>query len=444
MRRFLAKVRRSASARGFSLIEVLVGALVLVVGMIVVSQLFASGVERVLDSDIRSVLHQVAAKEMETIRGLHYEDVGTTDGHPQGVLVSDETRVEDVVEVRIQRAVIFWTDESYDEAGPYPANYRRVSVTVSAVDHAEILPVELVTNIAGGATGGSILVRVQDSQGQPVQDASFTVENSVLIPPVSITSSALRTDALGIMLVPGLPVDPGGNYVVEGTKTGYSSDSADGIVVLEASLNEVVLIIDLLSSLTVHVIDNVTLAEVEGMEIQISGPQAYYTSVTSQAGGVVVNGLQYALESDPYIVTLVSGYGYLGDQQNQALPAGESRDVTFYVTPGSATTTTAVPETTTTVEGSTTTTVASTTTTLGGTGSLLVTVRDAVYNYRIWNAWVNLGGRTGRTNWWGQILFEDLANGTYDLNITAQDHEPYSGTVTVSGPSSVTIYLDHD
>jgi hypothetical protein len=437
MRRFVEKVRRSASARGFSLVEVMVGALVLVVGMIVLSQLFASGVSRVLDSDIRSVLHQVAAKEVETIRGLHYEDVGTTDGHPQGVLAADENRVEDVVEVHIHREVVFWTDDSYDEAGPYPANYRRVAVTVSAVGHEEVQPVELVTNIAGGATGGSILVRVQDSQGQPVEDATFTIENAFLVPPVNIISSALRTDELGIMLVPGLLIDPDGNYEVEATKTGYSSDSEGNIVVLEASLHEVVLTIDLLSSLNIRVIDDVSLAEVEGMEIQISGPAAYYASVTSQAGGRVVDQLRFATEAEPYIVTLVTGYGYLGNQQNIALPAGESREVVFHVIPGSATTTTVtIPATTTTVAG--------TTTTLAGTASLLVTVRDDWDYDRIRNAWVNLEGRTGRTNRRGEVLFVGLANDTYDLNVTAQHYEPYSGVVTVSGPSSVTIYLHHD
>jgi hypothetical protein len=270
-----------------------------------------------------------------------------------------------------------------------------------------------------------------------VQDASFTIENDVLVPPVSITSAALRTDELGIMLVPGLKVDPDGNYVVEATKTGYSSDSEENIVVLEASLHEVVLTIDLLSSLTIRVIDNVTLAEVEGMEIQLSGPLAYYASVTSVAGGTVVDGLRFATEAEPYIVTLIPGYGYSGDQQNVALPAGENREVVFYVTPGSATTTTVtIPETTTTI--------VATTTTLGGTASLLVTVRSSWSHDRIRNAWVNLEGRTGRTNRRGEVLFEDLANDTYDLNVTAQHYEPYSGVVTVDGPSSVTVYLDWD
>ena len=86
MRRFVEKVRRSASARGFSLVEMMVGGLVLVVGMIVLSQLFA--LRRCASSSPTCApsFIQVAAQELESIRGLPYSDVGTIDGRPQGVL----------------------------------------------------------------------------------------------------------------------------------------------------------------------------------------------------------------------------------------------------------------------------------------------------------------------------------------------------------------------
>jgi hypothetical protein len=436
MHRFIERLKNGASQRGFSVVEVLVGSLVLVVGMIVLSQFFASGVSRVLESDVRSVLHQVAAKEMEYVKSLHYEDVGTTDGHPYGVLSPDEDRTEDVVTVHIHREVVFWTDPSYPTGGPYPANYRRVTVTVAAVDYPGLQPVEMVSNIAGGSTGGSILVKVQDSQGLPVEDAHFTIRNDVLVPPINITSLALRTDDLGIMLVPGLTEDPDGNYEVDVTKTGYSNDEKTGIIVVEAGLHEVVLTIDLVSSMTIRVVDDVTLAEVAGLQLTISGPQGYYAQFTSQVGGVVVGDLRFATSAEPYIVTQAAGLGYMGAQQNVELPAGESRDVTFHVTPPAATTTT--------VPSATTTTVVAPTTTLVSGGSLLVTVRNSSTHNPIRNAWVNLEGRTGRTNRRGQVLFEDLEWRTYSINVTAQHYDPYSGLVTVGGATNVTIDLDHD
>ena len=40
--------------------------------------------------------------------------------------------MEDVSEVHIEREVVFWTTQLLTR-GAYPANYRRVAVTVSAV-----------------------------------------------------------------------------------------------------------------------------------------------------------------------------------------------------------------------------------------------------------------------------------------------------------------------
>jgi hypothetical protein len=429
-----ARVPRASP--GFSLVEVLVAGLVLVVGLIALSQFFASAVGRVLDSDVRSVLHQVAAREMERIRGLPYADVGTTDGHPVGVLAPDEEVTEDITKVHIHREVVYWTDESYDDEGPYPANYRRVTVLVSAADRPGLSPVEMVSNIAGGATGGTLLVKVQDSQGQPVQTAQLTIVNDVLVPPVNVTSTALRTNELGVMLVPGLKVDPSGNYVVTATKSGYNADEKTGFAVLEASLQEVVLTIDLVSAMTVHVIDETTGLEVPGVGIAITGPAGYSNSITSQDGGVTLTDLRFATSAEPYILTLLPGYGVDEQQQSIELPAGSGQEVVFYVTPGSATTTT-------TLSPVTTTTLVATTTTIGTGGSLLVKVVRAGTMDPLRYAWVNLEGRTGYTNVLGEVLFSNLDFGTYGIEVSRTYYASYSGTVTVDGAETLTVELTY-
>jgi type II secretory pathway pseudopilin PulG len=156
MSRFADRVKAIRGQRGFSIVEVLVSGVVLVVGLVMLSQFFASSAARVLESDVRSVLNQVAAQEIDRIRGLEYSEVGTVHGWPSGGLVDDETRVVDINQVRIQREVIFWTDESDARGASAPASYRRVTVKVSAVDHPALDPVEVVSNIAGGSTGGNI------------------------------------------------------------------------------------------------------------------------------------------------------------------------------------------------------------------------------------------------------------------------------------------------
>ncbi len=436
MHRVLERIRRARCQKGFSLVEILVGGLVLVVGLIAMSQLFASSAMRILESDVRSVLNQVAAQELESIRALPYSDIGTVHGWPSGSLPDEETRTVGGTPVKIERAVIFWIDASDSRGTSAPASYRRVTVSVSAVDRPSVKEVEMVSNVAGGSTGGNILVKVQDSQGGPVEGASFTITNDVLVPPISITSSALVTNSVGSMLMPGLTVDPSGNYVVEATKAGYSSATKDGIPVIQDTLQQVVLTIDLVSSMRVHVINQSTGAEMTGLTITMSGPEGYSDSITTQDGGVLLTDLRFSNSAEPYILTLPAGSGYAGQQQSIALPADTHQDVIFNVLP--VVTTTTVPPSSTT-----TTTISSTTTTGGVGGSLLVTVYRAGTSTRLRNAWVNLDGRTGYTNKSGQLLISSLAWTTYDITVTKNDYADYTGTVTVDGAETLRVDLTY-
>ena len=90
--------RRRRSQRrgdaGFTLMEVMVAGLVLVVGLIAISQFFGSAMARVMDSRTRSILHQVASEEIEKVRALKYADVGLVNSMPGGTLLATtETKV---------------------------------------------------------------------------------------------------------------------------------------------------------------------------------------------------------------------------------------------------------------------------------------------------------------------------------------------------------------
>ena len=156
---------------GFTLMEVMVAGLVLIIGLIAISQFFSSAMARVMDSKTRSILHQVASEEIEKVRALKYADVGLRNSMPGGQLLAHEV-VSNVngtgITVSIDREVTFVQDSSY--SGPYPANYRRATVSVST-DSSRLGPVVVSTNVAGGAAGGALDVTVRDSANQPVADA---------------------------------------------------------------------------------------------------------------------------------------------------------------------------------------------------------------------------------------------------------------------------------
>jgi len=434
--RILARLR---SQRGFSLVEVLVGGLVLVVGLIAISQFFASAAARVLDSDIRSVLHQAATQEVESIRGLPYDEVGTQDGHPQGILPADEDVVFENMTVHVHRDVVYWTDESYE--GPYPANYRRVTVTVSAAGRPAIKPVELVTNVAGGAEGGTLDVTVTDVRGRPVPDALIAITNDHLAPPVDIHSSAIKTDSSGHLFVPGLEPDDTPSYVVTASKSGYNSDYTDpAVVVLDGFPYTVVhLIIDLLSDMVIKVEDTAG-NPVEGLDLTVLGPKGFEEGIVSTADGVLLDDIRYSTDLEPYVVVLEPTEDYERQEIKVVLDPGTTQEVVVVVPVIEETTTTTEGSGPTTTEPSTTTTVSSTTTTLRH--SLRITVYRYGSAVPVQNAKVVLdNGWSGRTGANGWVFFDNLEATTYGVTITRTNYQRLETDVEVNGATEITVYL---
>jgi hypothetical protein len=430
-------LKRLRSQAGFSMIEIMVGGFVLVVGLVVMAQFFASAASRIMESDVRSVLHQVATQDLESIRGLDYNDVGTTDGHPQGVLAPDENRTVQNLTVRIHREVVFWTDSSY--TGPYPANYRRVTVSVAAVNHDALAPVEVTSNVAGGVPGGSLDITVTDITGAPVPDAQIVITNTHLIPNVNINSAAIRTDSNGKMIVPGLTPDDTPNYVVTVSKAGYNTAVSDPSVVVDGLPYTVVqLTIDRLSTMNVRVIDTNGDA-VAGLNLTIVGPEGFTQSFASVSSGTAFTDVRYSTDTDPYIVRLVEGQGYDAQEQAIVLAPGTTQDVVFTVPAGGPTTTTTVPPvTTTTIVAPTTTT-----TTSGGSSLTLTVVRSSNGNAVDGaTVWLSPGGQVGTTNSSGIVRFTGLSNQTYSIVITRSNYYDYRGDVVVTGATSATIRLD--
>jgi len=431
MDRMIRRITRIRLDRGFTVVEVLVAGLVLVVGLVLMSQFFASAAGRVLDSDIRSILHQVATKEIESIRGLPYEDVGTTTGHPQGTLQADEDRTIQNVAVHIHREVIYWTDPSY--TGPYPANYRRVMVVVSQAGQSRLGPVEMATNVAGGAPGGTLDITVTDVRGDPVPDALITITNNNLIPHVNISSAALRTDSTGHMMIPGLTPDDTPNYVVSVSKAGYNTGLTDPAVVVRDGLPYTVvqLTIDLLATLSVRVVDTGG-TPVPGLNLSVIGPDGFDQTAASGADGSVTHAnIRYSTSLDPYMVRLLPGQGYDAQSTDVVLEPGTTQEVVFTVPVGGPTTTTTAPPVTT----------SSTSTTLPVPPSLTVRVVRNDTGAPIRNALVELEGRNLYTTTDGYATFTNLENRTYGIVVTRNNYYPYSGTVVVSGASTAEIRL---
>lgn len=422
------------ASKGFTLIETMVAGLVLVVGLIAITQFFASAAARITGSDTRSMMMQVANREMEDVRALPYEDVGTTDGHPEGSLAPTSSRDEDGLQLTIHREVVYVTDSSY--SGPYPANYRRITVTVSAVSQPELAPVVVSSFVAGGAPGGTLDVLVTRADGTPIPDAHIEVINTHLNPDVNISSSAMRTDAFGRLIIPGLTPDSTPSYHVVASKSGYNSDWTDPDVVVNDGVpyTSVTLILEPLSTLVIHLVDPTT-QPLADMLMTITGPWDFLEQQsTGDDGTVTLADIPYSPQPNGnYNVALDPDQGYEPASTDVQLPSGTTLHVELVAVPLTTTTTLAPSSTTTTVAPSTTTT---------RLGSLLVRVRRAGSGDNLRDAYVTLGDfPERRTNDRGRTTFSNVPFGTYSLVVTKTNYYPYTGEVTVDSDNTVTIYL---
>jgi hypothetical protein len=306
---------------GSSLIEVMIAAIVLLVGIFAMVQFVSSAAFRVRDSEDRLVLHQVANQELEEIRALPYDKVGTLTGNPSGGnLPEDETVTVEGVSVRVQREVIYVEDPAYHALAsrPYPANYRRATVRVTAVGNNRVDPVEVTTNIAGGAQGGTLDITATDKAGAPVPDVLLVITNTHLSPNVNIHSDAIRSDVNGKMLVPGLTIDGGPYYFVRGDKAGYNSyQIRPGKLVNEGTpFTTASVVVDLLGTINIHLTDDAaTPVALSNVQLRVTGPlyipnYTYTTIVTTdgQGNATIPNLAASALDPTivPYVVALVS------------------------------------------------------------------------------------------------------------------------------------------
>ncbi len=438
------------SPEGFTLVETLVAGMVLVVGLIMIAQFFASAMARTTASDVRSILSQVANREIEDVRALLYDDVGTTDGWPKGVLAPTATRTEDGVAVTITREVVFVTDDSY--SGPYPANYKRVSISVSATQHPALGPVAVSTYVAGGAEGGTLDITVTDTQGTPVPNAQIAVTNTHLIPNVNLTSSALRTNSLGKLIIPGLKPDT--EYKVSASKPGYNTAFTETPQVVNEGLPYTVvhLVIDRLSTMVIRAVDpeGAPVPADPSLDMRATGPYGFDEARSTGADSSAwFNDIGFSTDLNPYVVALLAGQGYEPASTNVVLPP----NTTLYVDM-------VVNAITTTTTGATTTTRPVTSTTRPRTGSLHVTVYRQGTNNRLSNVRVTLSGFDPQnTNSRGQTSFSNIPYGTYTLTVRGSYYDYYEypssgqgyavmdgttiydGTVTIDGSKTIRVYL---
>jgi len=279
---------------GFTLVELLVALTIMVVVITPLTIALIKNGQFMVRNKEKLIAESVASEQIEIIRNLPYDDVGTDTGWPHGILTTcPDPITKDGIKFQVE-VMIDDVDDPYDGCStgtdpnqcnasekpedPHGNDYKKAGVIVSPYSNREGEPIEankctypgqkttLTTDISRtgpetDAETGVLQVSVNDASGGPVADANVDVTNVNL----GINITGKKTSTNGKITFYAFPV--GDNYHIVTTKTGYSTDQTYPISeenpnptpkdqsVLLLQLTSISFSIDLLSAMTINTVD---------------------------------------------------------------------------------------------------------------------------------------------------------------------------------------------
>ncbi|HWH16526.1 MAG TPA: carboxypeptidase-like regulatory domain-containing protein [Candidatus Paceibacterota bacterium] len=213
--------------RGMSLVDVLVGSALILIVFVALLGLLRASLLVSSSAKAKAGATTVATTQLEYLRSLAYDDVGTVGGIPAGSVPQFATTTLNDIPYSVRTFVQYVDDPKDGLAGAdsngITTDYKRTRVTVTYVFRGEEREVALISNIAPpgietNAGGGTIRVEVVDAVGSPVSGASVRIYNPSLAPQVDFTTFS---DIDGVVLLGGAPTST--DYRITVSKDGYST-----------------------------------------------------------------------------------------------------------------------------------------------------------------------------------------------------------------------------
>lgn len=213
--------------RGVGVIDVVVGAALMLVIFLALAGILRASLALSTLARAQASATAIAQVQLEYLRGVSYDSLGTVGGIPPGTIAQNAAAAENGMTYDVYTFVSY-VDDPADGTGAGDTNgittdYKRARVSVSYVINGTMRAVVLVSNFAppGLETsngGGTLEVDVVSAVGAPVPGASVHIVNNVTNPTVDLTT---LTSANGIVYLPGAATSS--DYQIAVTKSGYSS-----------------------------------------------------------------------------------------------------------------------------------------------------------------------------------------------------------------------------
>ncbi len=427
--------------KSFTLIEVLVGTFLILIVFLGIFGAYQLALKVIGQSRTAITALTIANQQMEKIRNLPYQGIGTVGGIPAGPLLFEEIITRNRIDYLVKTTIIY-IDDPFDGLAPIddiPTDYKRVEIRVSWLGFFGGERV-LVTNIApmGKETdvaGGTLAISVFNAEGIGVAGTNIHILNTKISPIIDIHR---LTDPEGRFVLVGAPESEEG-YQITISKTNYSTDRTFGrdevaeplkphASVWEGDFAEISFSIDLVSSLQVEtrgskdlgypVIPNLTFslrgARIIGYDIEGEPVYRYSQIYTTDAGGnITITGLKWDAYTF-YVDKAVTGFDLIGIES----PPGTEIEQPIDFLPN---------------------TLKKVRLVLGSENSLLITVQDGLTLKPIFGAKVRIYNivlghdKTRLTDKQGQAFFAPLEEVTYNLEVSALGYLSVTTTVSIVG-----------
>lgn len=212
---------------GFTLIEAAIFLFIFSLITVTFYQAWSAGTAQIMNSKYRLGATAIANQQMEIIRSLIFDNIGTTTGLPHGTLSQYQTITANSSVYTVHTEVIFVDDPTDGTAllgtDTAPNDYKQVMITVSwgggsaseQVALSSVFSLDGVESVAAGT--GILSINTLNDAGIGVSGSSVHITNTSVSPSVDVT---LSTDANGNLTIPGAPASVQG-YHITVSKGGY-------------------------------------------------------------------------------------------------------------------------------------------------------------------------------------------------------------------------------
>lgn len=215
-----ARLRKVRSEAGFTLIEVLIAGLMIVIIGAPLALILTSSAALAGNARERTTADQLAQTSIETIRTLSYTQVGINGGNPDGVLsASTAANLPSGEQVHIGTTVKFVSDSI--PGNPYPTNadYKKVVLTVTRdSDGAQLAQkTTFIASASAPPLSGSDWVQVKRTAIDAITSLSIPGVSVHLTGGPNSEDRTDITDSAGVVLFPSLDSDstaPVANYTL--------------------------------------------------------------------------------------------------------------------------------------------------------------------------------------------------------------------------------------